>query len=388
MNPVFYVAPDMHYSKVDLSELPVFGGAGGYGEVKIYKQTGVAIKTHSSSSSFENELLLSLLVGECSLQGKAYLGICSILFPLAFSLSEKQMVFTAYDMDLNSYCYKLSSIKLENNEVLMSIKKSFIDLGKAIVYLNIKCGLTHLDIKGGNIFVNTRNFVITNCVLGDYSLMTLNTNSMVTRSEFEIKTGDSKPKVLRLSRGSSMMIFNLLLGHAHNQPLEILTDFINKSGLMRYSGSIHHDIGLSVDLYALGQVLLELLLTGCLTYLPVSVIRNPSYYYYSHRVTLDYALDILAYRCMLYPYILPATPLTTMYGLPWNEVNFVNTQLADTNHKTAFIAHYNRYQLTHKNVFESIIITDNFTPLFELVAIFCHANPSARSSVPVLWTVQ
>ncbi|ALL26078.1 tegument serine/threonine protein kinase [Canid alphaherpesvirus 1] len=387
LNPVFCVAPEMHYSNVNLDETPVFGGAGGYGEVKIYKQTGVAIKTSSCSSSFEHELLISLIAGECSLQGKASFGIHSIIYPIAFSLPEKQMVFNAYDMDLNLYCYKLSLNQALNVDVLSSIKKSFIDLGKAIVYLNIKCGLTHLDIKGGNIFVNTNNFIITECVLGDFSLMTLNTNSTVTRSEFEIITGDTKPKVLCLQRGSSKMVFSLLLGHACNQPLEVLSDFINRSGLMCYSGSINHDIGLSVDMYALGQVLLELLLTNCLSYLPVSILRNPSYYYYSHRVTTDYALDILAYRCILYPYILPRTPLTTIYGSPWNEVNSVNNQLMNTNHKAAFIAHYNRYQFTHKNLFESIIISSEFAPLFELAAIFCHANPSARSSVPVLWTV-
>ncbi|AVW80504.1 tegument serine/threonine protein kinase [Felid alphaherpesvirus 1] len=385
--PVFSVSAEMHYSKVALGEPPKFGGAGGYGEVQIYRQTGLAIKTSSSPSCFEHELLVTLLAGESSLRARSSIGITGIIYPVAFSLTEHQMVFKAYDMDLNVYCNKLSSAGPPTSNILNAMEHAFIGLGKAVAYLNTKCGLTHLDIKCGNIFVNTKNFVIKDYVIADFSLMTLNTNSTVMRAEFEIPTGDASNKVLRLSRGAATTIFSLVLGHGHNQPTEILVDFINNSGLARHRGPLDSDVGVAVDLYALGQVLLELLLTGCLSpRLPVPILRNTTYYYYLHQVTVEYALDLLAYRCALYPHIFPSSPITTIHGVPYPAVEDIASKITAVDHRSAFHAHHERYQKTHRHIFESVRVPDEYIHLFELVAIFCHSDPIARASIPVLWT--
>ncbi|BAV93414.1 tegument serine/threonine protein kinase [Equid alphaherpesvirus 4] len=385
--PTFTVNPGMHYRRVSLGETPKFGGAGSYGEVQIFKQNGLAIKTSSSRSCFEHELAVSLLTGECSLRAQSTLGIGGIICLMAFSLPSKQMVFPAYDADLNAYGYRLSRNGPPSVLVTESIERAFIGLGRALVYLNTSCGLTHLDVKGGNIFVNHSHFVISDCVIGDLSLMTLNTNSMAMRAEFEIDTGEEEIKTLRLPKSASQMTFSFVVGHGHNQPLSVIADFINNSGLAKNTGPIKHDVGLAVDLYALGQALLDLLLVGCISpCLSVPILRTATYYYYSNRLSVDYALDLLAYRCSLYPAIFPTTPLTTIYGIPWDQVEGVFESIAGAHHREAFRAHLDRYRLTHRRLFASIRIPSAFTSVLELVSLLCHSNEKARLSIPLLWT--
>nr|APQ37828.1 tegument protein [Equid alphaherpesvirus 1] len=385
--PTFTVNPEMHYRRVALGEIPKFGGAGSYGEVQIFKQTGLAIKTASSRSCFEHELAVSLLTGECSLRAQASLGIGGIICLMAFSLPSKQMVFPAYDADLNAYGYRLSRSGPPSVLVTESIERAFIGLGRALVYLNTSCGLTHLDVKGGNIFVNHSHFVISDCVIGDLSLMTLNTNSMAMRAEFEIDTGEEEIKTLRLPRSASQMTFSFVIGHGLNQPISVIADFINNSGLAKSTGPIKHDVGLTIDLYALGQALLELLLVGCISpCLSVPILRTATYYYYSNKLSVDYALDLLAYRCSLYPALFPTTPLTTIYGIPWDQVEGVFESIAGAHHREAFRAHLERYRLTHRRLFASIRIPSAFTGVLELVSLLCHANEKARLSIPLLWT--
>ncbi|AIL02966.1 tegument serine/threonine protein kinase [Equid alphaherpesvirus 3] len=385
--PVFTVNPSMHYGRVRLLEAPKFGGAGSYGEVQLYRKTGIAVKTSASRSCFEHELAVTLLTGECSLRARASLDIGGIICLLAFSLPSKQMVFPAYDADLNAYGYRLARAHPLSPCVTNSIERAFIGLGRALVYLNTSCGLTHLDVKCGNIFVNHMNFVISDCVVGDLSLMTLNTNSMAMRAEFEIDIGDEEVRTLRLPRSASQMTFSLVVGHGHNQPLDVLADFINNSGLAKSSGPLRHDLGLAVDLYALGQALLELLLVGYLSpCLPVPVLRTATYYYYSNQLSADYALDVLAYRCALHPAVFPSTPLTTIYGIPWEQPDDVLGRLAESRHREAFKAHVERYRLTHRRLFASLRVPTTLSPVFELVALLCHANEKARLSIPLLWT--
>ncbi|QPI70159.1 tegument serine/threonine protein kinase [Equid herpesvirus 6] len=385
--PVFTVNPGMHYGRVRLLEAPKFGGAGSYGEVQLYRKTGIAVKTSSSRSCFEHELAVTLLTGECSLRARAAHDIGGIICLLAFSLPSKQMVFPAYDADLNAYGYRLARAHPLSPCVTNSIERAFVGLGRALVYLNTSCGLTHLDVKCGNIFVNHINFVISDCVIGDLSLITLNTNSMAMRAEFEIDAGDDEVRTLRLPRSASQITFSLVVGHGHNQPLAVLADFINNSGLARSSGPLRHDLGLAVDLYALGQALLELLLVGFLSpCLPVPVLRTATYYYYSNQLSADYALDVLAYRCALHPAVFPSTPLTTIYGIPWEQPDDVLERLAEARHREAFKAHVERYRLTHRRLFASVRVPTTLSPLFELAALLCHPNEKARLSIPLLWT--
>uniref|UniRef100_A0AAU0K6Z2 Protein kinase domain-containing protein n=1 Tax=Anatid alphaherpesvirus 2 TaxID=3080522 RepID=A0AAU0K6Z2_9ALPH len=376
----------MHYTQLDLNETPIYAGSGSYGEVKIYPRANVAVKT--AIDGFRSELLMTLLVSECAIRARTTLAESRIISLLAFSLPSKQMVFPKYDMDMSSYCRKLAKMQ-HGSRHWRALERAFMGLGRAVVFLNIGCGLTHLDIKCGNIFVNVSDGpdpVVEEAVIGDFSLMILNSNSTVMRGRFDVEVGHSHPHTIRVCRGNVQPMFELVLGHGQTQPCEIMLNAVNGDGLLKSKSPLSSDDGVAIDMYALGQSLLELILSAgmCTTY-GFGVPRNPIYYYYHRTVRRDYVLDTLAYRCAFYHYIFPSTPLTAQHDVPWERVDSIRSRINGERYKTAFDAHYARYQMTHKQLFDCMRIPPKLNQVLELAALYCHSNPRARTATALLW---
>ncbi|AID52713.1 tegument serine/threonine protein kinase [Falconid herpesvirus 1] len=383
---VYQVNIAMHFKSLDLRETPTFAGSGSYGEVTLYNQSQLAVKT--AIDGFRSELLMTILAGECAIRAKSVLLEERIAQLLAFSLPAKQMVFKAYHMDMSSYCRKLVRMN-RGDKHWRAIERTFIGLGRAVAFLNIGCGLTHLDIKCGNIFVNVSSEcdpIIEEAVLGDFSLMILNENSTVMRAIFNVEVGRQNPYELKVCRGNVQPVFELILGHGQTQPCEIMLDAMNGEGLLNSKTPLSGETGLAIDMYALGQSLLELILSAGLGASHGLVLpRNPVYFYYHKLIRRDYLLDTMAYRCAFYRFIFPATPLTSRYDVPWERAERIRPRLNDLRHRAAFDLHLSRYKMTHTHLFNCIKVPSNLKQVLELAALYCHANPEARSAIPLLW---
>ncbi|SCO83585.1 tegument serine/threonine protein kinase [Spheniscid alphaherpesvirus 1] len=387
-SPIFDVADHMHYTVLDLGDGGTFAGSGGYGDVRIFREAGIAVKT-AKDSWYRSELMMTLMASDCAIRAVSEIGSNNIVSIMAFSLISKQMVFKAYDMDMNSYHCRLSRSKKKSPGHWAALERAFLGLGRAVSFLNIGCGLTHFDIKCGNIFVNvddTTNLTITEAVLGDFSLMLLNTNSTMFKAEFNVEIGEERPYRMRLRKNAYELDFRLVLGHCQNQPMELLLDYVNLDGLYSSSGPISYEHGLAIDMYALGQALLEVLLSTRDEARSLVVYRNPIYYYYGNSVCLDYVLDTLAYRCALYYRLFPATALTSQKGVPWDRAEVCRSRIKDSTKRLAFECHLNRYRVTHKALFASVKFPEEQTQLLELAALYCHTNPEARGATPLLWS--
>ncbi|UJO49843.1 UL13 [anatid alphaherpesvirus 1] len=385
-NVVFSINPSLHFTSVALPEQPSFLGSGGYGEVQLYKRNGIALKT--SRQHFRGELLMTLLASESGLRAKSIIGEDRIITILGFSLPYKQMIFKAYDMDMTLYSHKLAKITPKARH-WAALERAYIGLAKALTFLNISCGLTHLDVKSENIFINVvsgTDLVLLDAVLGDFSLMLLNANSTIMRSELEIQTGATNPTKIRIYRRNVQPIFCMVLGHAYAQPPEILLNALNGDGLTTPIEPINPEEGLAIDIYALGQSLIEVLINASLNPLNrLALVRNPTYFYFHHQVRRDFLLSSLAYRCIFFRRIFPTTDLTIQFGNPWNNYDDIRHKLRDLEYRGSFGAHYNRFNLTHGRLFDELVIPQSISQLLELAALFCHANPKARSAAPLLW---
>nr|AYN62054.1 ORF47 [Human alphaherpesvirus 3] len=386
--PIFTLNEQLCFSKLQIRDRPRFAGRGTYGRVHIYPSSKIAVKT-MDSRVFNRELINAILASEGSIRAGERLGISSIVCLLGFSLQTKQLLFPAYDMDMDEYIVRLSRRLTIPDHIDRKIAHVFLDLAQALTFLNRTCGLTHLDVKCGNIFLNVDNFAsleITTAVIGDYSLVTLNTYSLCTRAIFEVGNPSHPEHVLRVPRDASQMSFRLVLSHGTNQPPEILLDYINGTGLTKYTGTLPQRVGLAIDLYALGQALLEVILLGRLPgQLPISVHRTPHYHYYGHKLSPDLALDTLAYRCVLAPYILPSDIPGDLNYNPFIHAGELNTRISRNSLRRIFQCHAVRYGVTHSKLFEGIRIPASLYPATVVTSLLCHDNSEIRSDHPLLW---
>ncbi|AEI00215.1 UL13 protein [Gallid alphaherpesvirus 3] len=383
---IFDISPGLHYSTIDLQETPIYAGSGSYGEVKVFKGANVAVK--KVFECFKTELLMTLIAGECACRARSTLALNSVISLLAFSIPSRELVFPAYDMDMDSYCHRLRKMD-KTARHWRAIEKAFMGLGRAVVYLNVSCGLTHLDIKCGNIFVNVRegsNPIIVEAVIGDFSLALLNTNSTITKARFDITVDSDRVYSVKVSRANIRPVFDLVLGHGQTQPCELLVKALNGTGLERGSSQLSSDEGVAIDMYALGQSLMEVLLAAGMNFTrDFAIPGNPVHFYYHKMMPADYLLDMLAYRCMLYQYLFPATPLTAKIGIPWERAEKIRSQLHGSHHRVAFEKYLEGYEVTHRKLFDSLRVPPYLSNLFELVALYCHSNSEARAATRLLW---
>ncbi|UOW63477.1 UL13 [Gallid alphaherpesvirus 2] len=383
---IFNVTSELHYSHIDLKEMPIYAGSGSYGVVKIFKKTDIAVK--KVLECFKTELLMTLIAGECALRAKSTLRINNIIPLLAFSIPSKELVFPAYHMDMDSYYHRLARID-KTVQHWKAIEKTFMDLGKAVVFLDVSCGLTHLDIKCGNIFVNVTegpNPILVDAVIGDFSLALLNTNSTILKSRFDVNISSDKIQSLKVCRGNIKPVFDLVLGHGQTQPCELMIKALNGVGFERRSTPLTSDEGVSIDMYALGQSLMEVILAAGMNFTHrFGISSNPLHFYYHRLMRADYLLDILAYRCMLYQHLFPMTPLTSKNGIPWERAEKIRLQLHSSRHRAEFDKYLEAYDITHRKLFDSLNIFPYLNNLLELAALYCHANPVARTADLLLW---
>ncbi|AVT50697.1 tegument serine/threonine protein kinase [Cervid alphaherpesvirus 1] len=368
-------------------------GAGGYGSVVVHEAAGVAVKTFASAAGFEHELLVTLLAGECSLRALRHARVDAIIRPCGFSLRRRQLALPAFDADLAAYAEAAGRAVL-SPAALAAAERAFVELGRAVVFLNASCGLAHLDIKGGNIFVNTAGALITRAVLGDFSLMTLTAHSALADAEFLVAADDdggagdgaARRLRLRLPPGARCPEPEIVLGHCATRPSELLLDFLNRHGLRGRPEPLPADLGLAIDLYALGHALLGLVLTGAREAPEVQCARRQGALHMgARRATCELVVDILAHRCALLPLALPATPRTTACGVPWDEPAAVRAAIRSAASRAAFDraaeAHRARYTARVREALAAAPVRRTL----ELAALLCHPDPRARRAAPVLW---
>ncbi|AVT50767.1 tegument serine/threonine protein kinase [Cervid alphaherpesvirus 2] len=367
-------------------------GAGGYGSVVVHEAAGVAVKTFASAAGFEHELLMTLLAGECSLRALRHARADAILRPCGFSLPRRQLAMPAFDADLAAYAEAAGRAAL-SPAALAAAERAFVELGRAVVFLNASCGLAHLDIKGGNIFVNTAGALITRAVLGDFSLMTLTAQSALADAEFLLAAeggaagGEGAPLRLRLTPAARLPAPEIVLGHCATRPPEVLLEFLNRHGLGGRPEPLPAERGLAIDLYALGHALLELVLTGAREAPEVQCARRQGARLMgARRASCELAVDILAHRCALLPLALPATARTTACGgAPWDEPAAVRAAIRGAASRAAFdraaAAHRARYSARLREA----LAAPPVRRALELAALLCHRDPRARRAVAVLW---
>nr|WHT50170.1 serine/threonine-protein kinase UL13 [Bovine alphaherpesvirus 1]WHT50256.1 serine/threonine-protein kinase UL13 [Bovine alphaherpesvirus 1]WHT50344.1 serine/threonine-protein kinase UL13 [Bovine alphaherpesvirus 1] len=370
-------------------------GAGGYGRVVVHEAAGVAVKTFASAADFERELIVTLLAGECSLRALRHARADAIIRPCGFSVRRRQLALPAYDADLAAYAEAAGRAVL-TPAALAAVERAFVGLGRAVVFLNASCGLAHLDIKGGNIFVNTAGALITRAVLGDFSLMTLTAQSALADAEFLVAADDGDGDGpdggvgarlrLRVPPNARRPYPEILMGHCAARPSELLLDFLDRRGLHGGPEPLSADLGLAIDLYALGHALLELVLTGAREAPEVQCARRQvAQYMGARRVTCGLILGVLAHRCALLPLVLPATPRTAACGVPWDEPAAVRAALCDPASRAAFDSAAEAHRARYTERVSAALAAAPVRRTLELAALLCHTNPRARRAALVLW---
>ncbi|AQS79203.1 tegument serine/threonine protein kinase [Ateline alphaherpesvirus 1] len=388
--PLFEVNPEMHFTTFDVPGTRSFGGSGGYGDVELLREHGLAVKTVKDREWFRVELVATLLVGDCALRARRALGLGGVITPLAFSLAKQQVVFRAYDMDMSHYIGQLAAARARHPLVPRYIERRFAEMARAVSYLNTSCGLTHLDIKGANILVNLEadGLCLGRAVLADFSLLTLNTNAVAVGARFSVWCPErGGPVTFGTPWALTAANFHTLVGHGYNQPPELLIKYVNNERSEFVDRPLDHDCGLATDLYALGQVLLELLLTAYVAPdLGVPLARVPGYQYFNNELSPDFAIAVLAYRCHLHGALFPQTPETLLHGPPCDSPDVIRRRLRSSRHKRAFSARLHAFAVTHRAPLAAVALAPELRPLAVLVAVLCHANPRARSAAPAIWT--
>ncbi|QVY10579.1 UL13 virion serine/threonine protein kinase [Bovine alphaherpesvirus 5] len=396
--PVFVADASLRMpSAAELAGPAQLRGAGGYGSVVVHEAAGVAVKTFAGAADFEHELLVTLLAGECSLRALRHARADAIIRPCGFSLRRRQLALPAYDADLAAYAEAAGRAVL-SPAALAAIERAFVGLGRAVVFLNASCGLAHLDIKGGNIFVNTAGALITRAVLGDFSLMTLTAQSALADAEFLVSTDDGNGDGasdavaggrlrLRLPPDARMPDPEIVMGHCATRPSEMLLDFLNRHGLRGRPEPLPADLGLAIDLYALGHALLELVLTGARETPEVQCARRQGALHMSaRRVTCGLVIGILAHRCALLPLVFPATPRTAACGVPWDEPAAVRAAIGNVAIRAAFDRTTEAHRARYTERVREALAAAPVRRALELAALFCHPNPRARRAALVLWS--
>ncbi|BBC15272.1 VP18.8 [Suid alphaherpesvirus 1] len=267
------VPDDLQYATFDLTGDPVAVGAGSYGSVLVYGS--VAVKT--LRAGFGHEAVMTLLAAEATRSA----GVRGVVRLVGLSAPLRQLVFPAYEMDMDAYRRSLTA---RPGHVVHALGRVFAELGRALVFLNSR-GLSHLDVKGGNIFVRTCGNMVVTAVIGDFSLMALNSRSTLADPRFRL----ARRKALKLTSLARSPPTGVLLGHARDRPTGVLMDFIN--GRPPPPGPLPYEVGLAIDLCALGHVLLD-----------VALGLRPQR---GQTLTREYAVEVLARRCVLFAALLP-----------------------------------------------------------------------------------
>ncbi|ARS02757.1 tegument serine/threonine protein kinase [Macacine alphaherpesvirus 1] len=381
-SPVFQVNPALHYTTLEIPGARSFGGSGGYGEVELIREHKLAVKTIRDREWYTAELVATLLVGDCALRAGAALNVRGLIVLLGFSLQQRQIVFPAYDMDLGRYIGHLAGPRADNPLVIPAIGARFTEMARAVSFLNTTCGISHLDIKCANILVtlDADAASLRRAVLADFSLVTLNSNSVISRGQFCLPQPPPKgPGTLDMPAVLTTANFHTLVGHGYNQPPELLIKYLNNERAEFAGRPLGHDCGLAVDLYALGQVLLEVVMSAYVTpSLGVPVSRFPGFQYFDNRLSPDFAMAILAYRCVLHPALFVDSAETNAHGPPCDAPAWIRRRLRSPALQRIFAGQYKNYQRTHEALLSSVTVARELRPLLVLVSRLCHANPSAR----------
>ncbi|ASW27094.1 tegument serine/threonine protein kinase [Beluga whale alphaherpesvirus 1] len=382
--PVFEVLASLSLRKVAFPEAPVFCGKGSYGRVEIFRAARAAVKTFSNGHEFAHELVATLLAADGAQRAARHLYIHNIIRPSGFCLDTQQLVLPAYDMDLAAYTRRLSRAQ-PSIVICQAAHRAFVDLGRAVVFLNSHCGLTHLDIKGGNVFVNVAGNTIVTAVLADFSLMTLNTHSPVAKADFDIPEEDQMVRYISTPATMLKTHHELVVGHCATRPSELLVDYINEARVPQKPRTLSHDLGLAIDLYSLGHTLLELVVGGCVRRHTAIKAFHKGLLLQLSRPSPELALEVLAYRCVFNRAVFRATPLTTMGGVPWDSQELICRALADAAHKKAFRDLVVRFAEDYGEELRGYQPPAVLHSLLELATLLCHPNPAARHAAHALW---
>ncbi|QOD40211.1 tegument serine/threonine protein kinase [Macropodid alphaherpesvirus 2] len=380
--PIFRINPTLPYTSVQLPGDRSFGGVGGYGEVELIKDHKLAVKTIRDSNWYTMELITTLLVGQYTITALRPHNVYGFIIPLGFSVQRRQLLFPAYDMDFSKYITRLTAANPIPLAVAQRTHRCFLDLAYAVVFLNTVCGLSHLDIKGANILVRMQpdSLVLHHAVLADFSLVTLNSNSLVSRAQFRAPDPSSDNiQIFDVPPILSKVNLHTLVGHGYNHPPELLLKYINCDWGTEKKSPLRCELGLAVDLYALGQALLEMVVTTYVSpAIGVPVPRIPGYRYFDIGINPDYVIALMAYRCVLHQALFGSTLCNTPYGLSYDVEDTIANTIRPSKARHAFRAQCINYRRTHEALLADISLPLGTASLVSLVANLCHFNPEAR----------
>ncbi|AMB17018.1 tegument serine/threonine protein kinase [Macropodid alphaherpesvirus 1] len=380
--PIFRINPALPYTSIRIPGERSFGGVGGYGDVELIKKHNLAVKTIRDADWYNMELITTLLIGQYTISSLRPFNVYGFLIPLGFSVQRKQLLFPAYDMDFSKYIARVMAADPIPLGVAQTTHRCFVEMAYAVVFLNTVCGLSHLDIKGANILVRLQpnSLALHHTVLADFSLVTLNSNSLVSRAQLRVPDPSSDNiQIFDVPPILSRVNAYTLIGYGYNHPPELLLKYINCDWGTEKKCPLRCELGLAVDLYALGQALLELVVTAYVSpAIGVPVTRIPGYRYFDSSLNPDYILALMAYRCVLYPALFGSALQHTPFGPAYDVEGTIAQTIRPSKARRAFGAQCINYRRTHGALLADISLPSEATSLVTLVANLCHFNPEAR----------
>ncbi|QFU14590.1 tegument serine/threonine protein kinase [Psittacid alphaherpesvirus 5] len=373
-----YVNPKYHFTEIRLEPYELLG-VGSYGNVVKSGCGRTALKRFADKNYFRWELAISLILISETHVGFGTHVRDNFLKPLAFSAKEQTIAFELMSMDLKTYV-TTDSIHFTDFTWMLFVK-NYLCLESAIKFMNFSCGIAHLDIKLENILVNIDP--VTNMplrfVIADFSVAGFNASSPFSACNISCPSRSSvcgfeligKTELL-LNRPNTTFI----VGHGHMQPPEILLAYINGYSFNRHILDIVESF--SIDIYALGQTLLEVILLRAVNVelaLPISRIPSDSA---CDPICKKYALKVLAYRIVLEKNLAVVVPHAP--PIP-DRMKDITDALNKSKYRRMLKYYVDIYSKSLYPKPVTLELSDHVLNAFVLFSRFCRWEPGQRSEL-------
>ncbi len=373
------VNPKMSYRWFNLEGSTVIGN-GGYGSVQYAPKYHMAVKIFESDGHFRWELAMSLILSNAARRPELSDIAKHFLQIYAFSKIERAFVMEPLSHDLKTYAKRYKDNF--TMETLNTLTSEFKGLAKALAFLNIDCGLVHMDVKSNNILVKCdANGKLSRLVLADFSLTGPNTNSILNQS---MMVCPSRGVVEGLKIIDSTTVKNhipsdsFIIYNGHCRAPEVIINYCNGKRYRDQPMDALETLGL--DLFSLGQVVQEILFEGILCRSrEFSFKPKPNTIH--EKLSHDYMMRVLAYRIVLSDNLISRGCDLSFTGPLSGTVESVNASLFRELDRILFQSHvemYERIDLREKLL--NVIIPPETRGLCTLAGLLCHWDADLRRS--------
>ncbi|QEG54074.1 Serine/threonine-protein kinase UL13 [Cacatuid alphaherpesvirus 2] len=378
------VNSDLNHRRINL-EPYVFLGKGGYGSVFYSRSANVAVKTLALSDAFRWELAVSLIISSAARRPELAAIAKHFLQVYAFSTIERKIVMEYMRHDLRAYMAIHG--RKSSPTTMAAFAREFRGLSKALAFFHVECGLMHLDIKQENILVNCdpQTGDPERLVLADFSIVSINGNSFLNKCCMICpnRVGLEGTRIINTDDAvNAIASEGILMYRVDKRPPEFLIDYCN--GHRYCSGKVMDAMtSLALDLFALGQVVQEIMLE-CLCHTKnFGIKQQPELSSGSCADNLT-LLQILSYRIALTDTILHPWSDLGFIEHPAGTVTAVVSQLKEAHDREAFVDFLDLWRNSLRRRAENVIVPRSFRAIFNIGILLCHFDQEIRRSVPFM----